>query len=91
MQTELTEEEQALFDSIDFDATRNDFHAVAQKNGKKAAALARSLFARNAIPNARLRYFTDPDLFPGGRGRSHKQVFNDNGRTEPTSSSTRTS
>lgn len=81
MRIELSPKEQALFDTIRFDATSSDFYTVAQENGERAAELMRSLIARRAIPDVRLRYFTDPDLFPGGRGRSHKQVFNDNGRT----------
>jgi hypothetical protein len=82
MRIDLTREEQALFDSIRFDPASRDFHAVAAKNGEGAAALMRSLTSRRAIPPVRMRYFMDPDFFTGGRGRSRKQVLNDNGRSD---------
>src|SRR5712691_7554412 len=39
----------------------------------------KSLIARKAIPAVRVSYFTDPEYFPGGRGSSHKQMFERNG------------
>lgn len=46
-------------------------------SGKPAHALMRSLHARSVIPEVRVRSFTEP--FPGGRGKSHKDVFVKNG------------
>jgi hypothetical protein len=48
-------------------------------SGKAAHELLKSLHARGAIPEARLRTFSDP--FPGGRGKSHYDVFVRNGCT----------
>jgi len=48
--------------------------------------LMRSLIERNAIPPARLNYFTHPDYFIGGHGRSRLQRFMDGG-TKATMSS----
>jgi hypothetical protein len=46
-------------------------------SGKAAHSLLKSLSNRSAIPEARIRDFTEP--FPGGRGKSHKDVFVKNG------------
>lgn len=45
--------------------------------GKPASALFKSLLGRKAIPQIRLDDFTKP--FPGGRGKSHRDVFEQNG------------
>jgi hypothetical protein len=81
MRIDLTAEEDAVFNTIRFDPWSGDFHMTAVENGKRVARLVRSLVARKAIPTVRLRYFTDPELFSGGRGKSHQQVFRNNGCT----------
>lgn len=37
------------------------------------------LLDRQAIPNVRLWYFTEPDRNPGTRGKSRQQIFEQNG------------
>lgn len=39
----------------------------------------RSLIARKAIPEARVRFFNDPEYNIGGHGRSRREVFEKNG------------
>lgn len=43
-----------------------------------AAALARSLLKRCAIPEFRMRYFTSREAWPAGRGKSHYDKFKEN-------------
>ncbi|MBO9643520.1 MAG: hypothetical protein J7603_10400 [Pseudacidovorax sp.] len=38
-----------------------------------------SLLDRAAVPEIRLKYFTDPERNPGGRGKSREGIFNANG------------
>lgn len=73
--------ERELLDQIKFDVRKTDGFQNVQKNGELIAQLLRNLIARSAIPEIRLKYFTDPDLNPGGRGKSRKQVFEQNGTT----------
>ena len=54
-----------------------EFSGRSVYSGKAATSLLKVLSARKAIPEARIRVFTDP--FPGGRGKSHKDVFERNG------------
>lgn len=73
---ELTPEEISLVEAIKFDphATLGDtqaFHA----NGDLVVQLTTSLLDRDAIPVQRLRYFTDPDYYVGGRGSSRQSSF----------------
>jgi hypothetical protein len=44
-------------------------------------ALSESLLKRQAIPEVRLLYFTDPERNPGGRGKSRQDIFEKNGTT----------
>ncbi|XJC72746.1 hypothetical protein ACHFCA_17235 [Delftia tsuruhatensis] len=46
------------------------------------AALTESLLDRQAIPEIRLQYFTDPDFYPKGRGRSRQELFTREGCTD---------
>lgn len=80
MRIEMTAEEEALLEGIRFDTSASDFHVVAMGNGEKVAALMRSLLARQAIPEVRWRYFTDPQLNPRHR-KSRRKTFIDNGCT----------
>lgn len=69
---ELTPEEAALCQQMEA-----EFSSGSSYSGKAACALLKSLHSRGAIPEARVRDFTEP--FPGGRGKSHKDVFEKNG------------
>ena len=69
---ELTPEEVALRQQMEA-----EFSSGNPYSGTAARSLWKSLHARGAIPEARLRDFTEP--FPGGRGKSHKDVFVQNG------------
>src|SRR5437773_7602245 len=73
---DLIPEESALLSRITFDFSGN--HDALRASCAAAGLLAKSLLARNAIPEARLRYFTDPELNIGSR-KSRKQVFESNG------------
>jgi hypothetical protein len=71
---------------LPFSPASTYFLAVVVSNsgytGKAARALLKSLHARDAIPETRIRDFTEP--FPGGRGKSHKEVFESNSPQEDT-------
>lgn len=77
MRVDLTPDEQKLFDAVQFDVGP-DFYEIAAVNGERAAALARSLVSRGAIPQARLRYFTDPELNIGPHKGSRQDIFQRN-------------
>lgn len=49
------------------------------QNGERVLTLLAALEARGAIPEHRVRYFTHPDYYPGGRKRSLKEIYEDNG------------
>jgi hypothetical protein len=74
-----TPEEEALVSRINFDASTLRTSEDVERNGAAAAALMKSLSTRNAIPEMRLRYFTDPVYFVGGRGKSRKDLLERNG------------
>jgi hypothetical protein len=77
---ELTQEEQALLARIDFEPSRTTYDAeAARANGEAALALTTSLVQRKAIPELRLKWFTDPVHNIGGHGSSRQQVFESNG------------
>jgi hypothetical protein len=78
---ELTAPEKQLLATINFDALKLEGHEDAIRNGKAVCALMKSLMSRKAIPELRVKWFIDPDLHPGGRGSSRKQVFERNGCT----------
>lgn len=77
----LTNEEKEIADSMTFDQGElvNWGYERAQSNGEAALKLLKSLLSRNAVPEIRMRYFTDPDMFPGGRGKSRKDIWKRNG------------
>jgi hypothetical protein len=56
----------------------DDFENKRPYSGQYAKKLLESLRNRNAIPQARIDYFTKP--YPGGRGKSHLDVFKANDR-----------
>lgn len=74
---ELTEPEKALAERIFSPQSRESYSWA--PIGAAMLALMRSLRKRKAIPEARWKYFTDPECFVGGHGRSHLQVFEKNG------------
>lgn len=58
---------------------RDEFEHTRPYTGQYARRLLESLKNRNAIPQARIDYFTKP--FPGGNGKSHLDVFKKNDRS----------
>lgn len=77
---ELTTEEGAIVSRINFNPTGREGPDLTDRNGDAVCSLVEALSARGAIPQHRLRFFTDPDYNPGGRGKSAKQIFEANGR-----------
>jgi hypothetical protein len=77
--TVLTPDEETLVGQVDFDASTLRRPDDLQRNGTAATALMKSLAARNAISQIRLRYFIDPIYFIGGRGKSRKELLERNG------------
>jgi hypothetical protein len=78
----LNKKEQKLFDEIQWefpDTIRGG--EWPKDNSEKIGQLAESLFQRNAVPELRRRMFDDPDLNPGGYGKSRLQVFRNNGNS----------
>lgn len=76
----LQPDELALVDAIEFDPlTFNGDHRAYLENAERAFQLSASLLERQGIPDHRQRYFTDPDYYPGGRGRSRMGNFERNG------------
>ncbi len=79
-QIELTPEESVIVGEMTFDQTafQRDRERFIQ-NSELAYKLSNSLIQRSGIPPHRLRYFTDPEYFEGGRGKSRQQVYERNG------------
>ncbi len=79
---ELTPEEQAFADSIDFapDQLRLGamYDVVLRESCAAARALASALLNRGAVPEIRLAYFTEA-RYNIGMKRSRREVFEDNG------------
>jgi hypothetical protein len=71
---ELTELEATLFVKIPQDPTHDGWKEVADAMER----LALSLFARDAVPEIRLRLFSDPNYAEVGN-KSRMQVFESNG------------
>lgn len=78
---ELTSEEETLVSKIDFHPASSEHHGVEYWRGVGEASLAlmKSLVARGVIPEARTKYFTDPEFNVGGRGKSRAATFEKNG------------
>ena len=74
----LTDEEKQLLIAINFDppAGSPELHTA---NGDEVVGLMYSLLDREAIPIHRIRWFTDPEYDPGGRGSSRERIFERNG------------
>jgi len=73
---QLTEQEHGLLGKIHFEP---DDHDQRRSSLAPMAALSKSLLERNAVPDVRLRYFTDPECNAGGRGKSRQDIFEQNG------------
>jgi hypothetical protein len=65
---QLTPEEAALRQQMEAELSSGSGYT-----GKAARSLLESLLTRDAIPEVRRHYFTEP--FPGGRGKSHQDMF----------------
>lgn len=76
----LTDPEKELLVRLEVEAPRGTLGAgTAPHTGEAARTLMKSLIRRHAIPEVRLQWFTNPDYYIGGRGKSRKQVFEGNG------------
>lgn len=73
VRVQLTEDEQRLLDQIDFSKNPGSEKVIA--SGKASRELMESLEKRNAIPEIRRKYFTDPALNPNGHGKSRYDEF----------------
>ena len=76
---ELTAPEQELLATIKLDQPALNGYEDEARNGNAVCMLMKSLLARRAIPEPRVKYFIDPGYNIGGRGKSRKQVFERNG------------
>ena len=77
---ELKPGEQKLWDAIYFDPPTPRFdHDRIRASIEPAFRLTKSLLKRDAIPEVRLRYVTDPELNVRGHGKSRIEVFERNG------------
>lgn len=73
---DLTAQEHAWLGQIDFSRRHDD---ATVRSLEPMAALYQSLLARGGIPVERLRYYTVPDRYPGGQGRSREAWYEANG------------
>src|ERR1051326_3289170 len=77
---QLTAEELSLLKRIDFNPSSETHDAAYWRAvGAAAQTLTESLLERDAIPEVRVKFFVDPELNIGGRGRSRAGVFEKNG------------
>jgi hypothetical protein len=75
---QLTQEEDELLKTIDFDLSQSDWEAR-RACLEAAGALTESLLKRGTIPEIRRRYLTDAELNIGGHGKSRIQGFTTHG------------
>ena len=81
---EFTEEEKAHIKAIDLRVShrnQTERNAAYKANKRPILALLESLSERNAIPEERINYWTDPDYNTGRLKVSNKGVFERNGCT----------
>ena len=79
----LTEEERALVESMALDVPAfADVREAYVNNQDKVVALMSSLFGREAIPDVRVRYWTDPAYCTAPGRSSRAEIFAGNGRTD---------
>lgn len=74
----LTEAERSLFDRIEFDQGRLS-HETWLLNTPLVEQLFDLLVGRGALPAHRLKWFTDANFNPGGRGKSREDQWAGNG------------
>lgn len=72
---ELTNEEQKLLEKISFSSRNIDEISNSLESQR---LLTESLLNRSAIPSIRLKYLSEPEFNPSGRGKSRIQVFERN-------------
>jgi hypothetical protein len=73
---ELTDREHELLSRIHFGQPS---HGEICASLRPMDELTNLLLDRQAIPDVRLLYFTEPDRNPGARGKSRQQIFEQNG------------
>jgi hypothetical protein len=80
---DLTDDERSLLGQVtfDWDFRRHDPEGFA-RNGEAVAQLVTALLKRNAIPEHRPKYFTDPDYRKGRIKGSRRDFFRRNGNTD---------
>lgn len=76
---ELTDEEHKLLEKINFSSHNFD---VIRNSLEPQNLLTDLLLEREAIPAIRLKYLSDPEFNPSGRGKSRIQIFEKNGTPE---------
>lgn len=73
---ELTAPEKEMLASLTFDPLSfKGNHEGFRRNADLAYCLTTSLVERKGILEQRVRYFTDPEYYPGGRGKSRQDSF----------------
>lgn len=77
---DLTDEESSLLEGIELDAEHVD-HEVWKRRAPLVLKLMKSLRDRDAIPEVRKRYWSDPEFYLGRQQTSHKGAFERNGNT----------
>lgn len=75
----LTDNESVILSGIELDQSALD-HEQYKRQGPMVLNLLKLLAERNAIPEVRLRYWSDPDYQIGRLKASHKGLFERNGR-----------
>lgn len=80
-QIELDVQEHELVAAIEFEVLKLHDHIHARRNGEIAAKLADILLSRDAIPDCRIKVFSD-DRFTTGRDPSPWKQFQRNGNTK---------
>ena len=72
----LQSDEQATLKDLSFDplSFKSDFEGF-RRNADLAHRLTTSLIKRKAISGHRIRYISDPEYHPGGRGKSRQDGF----------------
>lgn len=76
----LQADEQDMLEGLSFDPLSfRGNHEEYLRNADLAYRLTTSLVERKGIPEHRVRYFTDPEYYPGGRGKSRQDSFTRHG------------
>jgi hypothetical protein len=80
---DITDDERSLLGQItfDWDFWKHDPEGFA-RNSEAVAQLITALLERNAIPEHRLKYFTDPDYRKGRIKGARRDLFRRNGNSD---------